>query len=310
MLNFKCMRCKYSFTDEQLPASPWKQTKEQKTNDPDVIDKSFSDEEELVKILTEVAKNVKCPKCQSTAYLTGIGEKKNFEIDLTSEPLVQLVKRAIELVKSNRKEDVSKYLEYRERIIDILILDPGKLIYFADPELIKEAESAFNIIWDNNVDTDELFYALHSEVMVGMTVDYIRRAIKLKPTLVSVKPDNIVAAYFSNVIEAWLFGLNSAALILCCSVIEQILNQKFPVLKYKSDKILRDFKSLRDIERTLEEFIDEVARQGFIDEKIRIMAQNIRTLRNSAVHKLKPISSDEAYNAIMSTKKIIEQLLK
>ena len=210
------MRCKYSFTDEQLPVSPWKQIKEQETNDPDVIDKSSSDEEELGKILTEVTKNVKCPKCQSTAYLTGIGEKKDFEIDLTSEPLVQLVKRAIELVKSNRKEDISKYLEYRERIIDILILDPGKLIYFADPDLIKEAEAAFNIIWDNNVDTDELFTAIHSEVMVGMAVDYIRRAIKLKPTLVSVKPDNIVAAYFSNAIEAWLFGLNSATLILCC----------------------------------------------------------------------------------------------
>jgi cytochrome c-type biogenesis protein CcmH/NrfF len=74
------MRCKYSFTDEQLPISPWKQIKEQKTNDSDSIDKSFSDEEELEKILTEVTKNVKCPKCQSTAYLTGIGEKRTLKL--------------------------------------------------------------------------------------------------------------------------------------------------------------------------------------------------------------------------------------
>lgn len=303
MLNFKCMRCKYLFTDEQLPISPWKQTKEQKSIDPD-------NEKELGKILTEVTKNVKCPKCQSTAYLTGIGEKKDFEIDLTSEPLVQLVKGAIELVKNKREVDISKeYFEYAQGIIDILIHNPGKLVYFADPDLIKEAETAVNIIWDN-VDTEELFTTIHSDLMVEMTIDYIRRAIKLKPTFLSVKPDNMVAAYFNNAIEAWLFGLNSASLILCFSIIESLLKQKYPTLLYKSDKVLKSFKEIRENERTIEEFIDHIASKDFIDNSIRQMIHDIRKLRNRATHKLKPITSDEAYTAIMNTKKVIEQLLK
>jgi len=300
------MRCKYSFTDEQLPVSPWKQVKERQTKKSELLEKSSSEEEEIREVLVEITRNVKCPRCLSTAYLTGIGEKREFEIDLTSEPLVQLIKGAIDIVKSEKKEDISKdYIEYAQGIIDLLILNPGKLIYFPDPDLIKEAEYAFNIIWDN-VDTDELFTALHSDVMVGITVDYIHRAIKLKPTLVSVKPDNQTSVYFQDAMHSWLFGLNSAALILCCSIIENLLKQKLS----RKPNLVWESSGNRLKERKLSELINNAANEGLLDKSVKKMAHDIRLLRRDAVHRLKPISSNEAYNAIMNTKKIIEQLLK
>ena len=63
-------------------------------------------------------------------------------------------------------------------------------------------------------------------------------------------------------------------------------------------------------ERSLSELINNAANEGLLDKSTKKMAHNIRLLRKDAVHKLRSITSDEAYNAIMNTKKIIEQLLK
>jgi hypothetical protein len=231
-------------------------------------------------------------------------------IDFTGEPLVQLIKGAIDLVKKGQSIDISQeYMEYAQQITEKLLLNPGKLIYFEDHELMREAETALNTIW-SHIDEDESFRLLHSAYMVSTTMDYIKRAIKLKPTLLSVKPDNLISVSFQSAIECWLFGLDSASLILCFSIIESLLKQKYPTLLYKSDKVLKSFKVIRENERTIEEFIDYIASKDFIDNSIRQMIHDIRKLRNRATHKLKPITSDEAYTAIMNTKKIIEQLLK
>jgi hypothetical protein len=104
--------------------------------------------------------------------------------------------------------------------------------------------------------------------------------------------------------------LDSASLILCFSIIESLLKQKYPTHLYKSDKVLKSFKDIRKNERTIEEFVDHIAAVGFIEEATKQMIHDIRKLRNKSIHKLKSITSEEAYTAIMNTKKIIEQLLK
>ena len=195
MLRFKCKRCKYLFTDEQLPESPWKKIKEQEYLNCGESDKDSS--ENFIKLLETVTKNVSCPQCRSTSYLTGVADIKfDRGFDFTGEPLVQLIKGAIDLVKREQSNDFSQeYMDYAQQITEKLLLNPGKLIYFEDPELMKEAETALNTIW-NHIDEDESFRLLHSDYMVSATMDYIKRAAMLKPTLISVKPEDLISAYF------------------------------------------------------------------------------------------------------------------
>ncbi len=314
MLNFKCKKCKYLFTDDQLSVSPWKQIKSEKTKKDNESDAAF-----LLELIEEATRNVRCPKCRATVYLMG---KDGIEIDVTSEPLAQIIKGLIDLHKKYKTENITpesfvKYSEetrdYAKEIVEHLMWKPGTLICFEDTDLMRDATSAIDSLYeDMNYKelSDEMFSGGYGGLLVNIIGDYIDRAMKLKPTLVSVRPNEVVSAYFQNAMECWLYGINSASVILCCSIVENLLKQRYPTLQYKSDNIFKDFKYLKDFERTLEEFIDEVAKKGFIDENTRKMAQGIRILRNSTVHKLKQITSDEAYNAIMNTKKIIEQLLK
>ena len=300
MLNFKCKNCNHIFTDEELPRSP---SIEIKSNKIKRENESYVDY--LYDFIEEVTKKTRCPKCNSTVYLTD----KNFikEFDFTSEPLVRLIKDTIDLVKSDRKKDISKeYMEYAKEIVSELMWSPGRLILFEDPDLMKEAESAIAVIWDN-VDEKELWdEAFHNSLIVNIVGDYFERAKKLKPTLVSVKPDNQTSIYFQDAMHSWLFGLDSATLILCCSIIEKLLKQK---LSRKPNLVWKSIGSrLKD--RDLSELINNAANEGLLDKSTKKMAHGIRLLRRDAVHQLKPISSDEAYNAIMDTRKIIEQLLK
>lgn len=238
------------------------------------------------------------------------------EIDVTSEYIVQLIKGAIDLVEKGQSEDISKeYLEYAQEIVDKLIWNPGQLIHFEDPELIEKAKTALSIIWDN-VDEEELFGEItgggYGGILVHIIGDYIDRAKKLKPTLISVKPDNLISVYFQNAMNSWVFGLNSASIILCCSILEYLLKYKYPkfIFKYKVVNTMSLEEFQKSEKRKLEEFIDVVAEKGFIDEDTKNMAHGIRRLRNDAAHDLRSVTSDEAYDAIMSTKIIIETLLR
>jgi hypothetical protein len=246
-------------------------------------------------------------KCGASVYLIGIGDKLlDTEIDFTSAPIVILIKNAIDLVEKG------KYDEYRkcaEEIISLLLDNPGQLIHIEDPDLMKAASDALKIIWEN-VDTSHLFdEMINSGNMDAIIGDYTDRAKQLKPTLVSVKPDKQTSEYFQSAIDSWLFGLNNAALILCCSVIENLLMQKL----WKIDITLvrkANPKNMNWKDRDLWELINNATKQNILDKKECSKAHNIRKLRQNAVHRLKPINSSEAYSAIMDTKEIIEKLLK
>ncbi len=308
MFEFKCKKCKHIFTNEELPESPFEQVMVGFTEN-----SALDENEKTAFFIEEVTKRVRCPKCGSTVYLTSFAGIDDFELDATSEPLVQLVKGAIDLVKKGRSGNIAEeYNEYAKEIVSELIWKPGTLIHFEDLELMKEAESALSIIW-NEVSEDELFEEMISGgadgILVNIIGDYTERAKKLKPTLISVKPDKEISVYFQNAMDSWLFGLNSASVILCFSMLEGLLKQKHPTLLYKGDKILKDFRDLRNAKCDMKEFIDEIANKGHISEDTRKLAQGIRRLRNDVVHIQKQINSDEAYNKIMDTKTIMERLL-
>ncbi|MBI5665222.1 MAG: hypothetical protein HZC49_09115 [Nitrospirae bacterium] len=235
------------------------------------------------------------------------------EIDFTSQHIVQLVKSAVDLVEKGQSENVSKeYMEYASEIITELLERPGQLVYIAYPDFIRKAEDAINIIW-GNVDDDELFQEIfygkiHGESRAAIIADdYMKRAKKLRPTFLTKKPKEAISAYFQNAMECWLFGINTAALILCCSVIESLLTDAFEekgLSLTKENGRPKGFLALTY----------EANKESIIDGNIKEMADDINELRRLAVHHISEyhtenIGETETYNAIMKTKKIIEKLL-
>jgi len=301
MLRFKCQRCKKSFSFEEYP-----QFYDISKKTP-LFDDKKDDHEILVKWLKDITSQIKCMKCGASVYLIGIGDKLlDSEIDLTSAPIVILIKDAIDLVEKGKYDE---YRECAEKVISLLLDNPGQLIYIEDTDLMQAASNALKIIWEN-VDTSDLFdEMINSGNMVAIIGDYTDHAQQLKPTLVNVKPDAHTSAYFQNAIDSWLFGLNNASLILCCSVIENLLVQRL----WKIDINLVRKVNLKDMawkDRELWELINNATKENILDRKESTKAHNIRELRRKAVHRLEPVNSSDAYNAIMDTKEIIEKILK
>lgn len=146
--------------------------------------------------------------------------------------------------------------------------------------------------------------------MVSIVGDYIERVKMIKPTFITVSPTNEIRTYFQQAMTAWSHGLNTAALILSCSILEAILKQvlcrKDPKLVYETGtgKSFKDFK-----EKDLEVLIENARLKKILDGSEANKANKIRKSRNAAVHKLKQFSSKETFNAIISTKDLLEKLL-
>ena len=146
--------------------------------------------------------------------------------------------------------------------------------------------------------------------MVSIVGDYIERVKMIKPTFITVKPSNEIRTYFQQAMNAWSHGLNTASLILCCSILEAILKQ---VLLSKDLKLVYDTgsgKSFKEFkEKDLGALIENARIKKIFNEGEAEKADKIRKNRNAAVHKLKEFSSNETYKTVMTTKDLLERLL-
>jgi hypothetical protein len=322
LFKFRCKKCKETFTIEQHPLFS-NFNKELKENEK----KGEISRDEKIKLLAEtfksIAEQVRCVKCESTVYLTGVANVDIDEgIDVTSEPLVQLIKDLIDLHKEFTTEAATsqkaiEYFdevnEYAREIIEELMWNPGTLVYFEDPELMEEAKKAMDNLWEN-MDYDELsnemFSGGYSGLMVNIIGNYIEKMKLVKPTFISVKPNNQIRSYFQQAMHAWTFGLNVASLVLCCSILESLLKQE---LLKKDPKLVYDpgkGKSLKDLkDRPLNQLITNAFDKKLIDKDEKSSAFMIKDLRDDAVHKLKEVSSEDTYNSIIKTRELIEKLL-
>jgi hypothetical protein len=214
--------------------------------------------------------------------------------------------------------------EFRSLLISIqqdLIDDPGKLIYVEDDKKRELLKSVVNIVWlfldesqlwDENADVS-LNYHEHW-MLIKST--YIDRAPKLKPTFISVNPSGTeFKCYYDEAMQAWLYGLDTSALILCCSIIEHTL---YKDLWYKHQQGGIDLSPLfsldmdgnkPDVNPRLWKMINKAEELGIIDFKEKEKAHQVKDLRNLAVHDLKAIGYKRAYKAILDTKDLIESIL-
>lgn len=320
MFQFRCKQCKNIFSVEQHPL--FQTLKDKLKADP----KGFSDDDTLKafsETILEITKQISCPQCHSTVYLIDIGGiKLGKGVDATSEPLVQTIRGLVDLhteykSKTSTADSFLKYsdevTEYAKEIAEHLMWHPGTLVYFEDRELINDAKNAIDELWKTlSYDdlSEEMFSGGFSGLMVNIVGDYIERVKMIKPTFITVKPNNEIRTYFQQAMDAWTHGLNTAALILSCSILEAILKQgllrKDPKLVYDFDKSksLKGFK-----EKDFEVLIENARVKKILDDNEAKKADKIRKNRNAAVHKLTQFSRDETYKAIITTKELLERLL-
>jgi len=320
LFKFRCKKCKNTFAIEQHHLF---QHLKDKLN---AAPKGFSDDEALksfFETVLEITKQIRCQQCQSTVYLIGIADidiEKG--VDATSEPLVKSIKGLVDLHKEYKSKATTadsflKYSEnvseYAKEIVEHLMWHPGTLVYFEDLDLMNDAKEVIVELY-RNMSSNELWHETfsggYSGLLVNIIGDYIDRVKEIKPTFISIEPDNQTRTYFQEAMNAWSFGLNSAPLILSCSILEAILKQ---ILLKKDSKLVYDFgkgKSFKDIkEKDLEALIENAKLKKILDNSEAKKAHKIRKYRNDAVHKLKQFSSEETYKTIIATKELIEKLL-
>ena len=193
----------------------------------------------------------------------------------------------------------SKFSSLHESILNDLVWSPGTPIYLNDPSELKAFQTAIDVIWEN-VDSKLLFEEMtsggYSGLLVSIIGDYTDRVKMLKPTFVSINPkDTDFYIYFNEAMKAWLFGLNNASLILCCSILETTLKQNLNKSRVENHR--------------LETLIDKAAKAKLLNNEEKAIAHDIRKLRNNAIHGLCQVSYNNTFGAIMNTKKLVERLL-
>ena len=201
----------------------------------------------------------------------------------------------------------AEHAELRRGVMDDLMWQPGSLIHLPDPVKLQEARKAVDMLW-SQVSADELFDELHSGgfsgLLAGIMDDYTRRAAQLKPAFISVEPpNNEFRRYYVEAMRCWLFDLNGAAVILCCSILEVGLRDRLTA--YDESRGNRT-----PYQRAkLWELIEAAYQRGLLDAVAKRRASSLAETRNELVHEvsLSP-QSDDTLKMIESVRSTIEEL--
>jgi len=197
------------------------------------------------------------------------------------------------------KAHLRTYLELWEDITKELMENPGQLVHFEDEKTREVAAAAVVKLW-SQVDTDDFYWKImDGDVGANLVGTYVERAKKLRPTFVSVEPTSEIRRYYSEAVTAWLYGLDCAALILCWSLIESMTRHALRAKK-------------KDVEPgpgKLERLLFAAKDIGALTDQGHRDADTVRKLRNYALHRLRPVTAEECYDAILGTRRVIEDLL-
>lgn len=214
------------------------------------------------------------------------------------------------LDEAKRERTNKLMISIKEQVVSF----PGRLIYEENPKKLKKNQAGIDLLW-KTIDEDEIFDEIISGGYAGLLAhsmgDYAARAKKLKPTFISVNPiDKDFPVFFEEAMNCWLYGSNRASIILCFSILEDLLKEKLleidDQLVYKlssSDKLnkVRVYPSYILIKNAYKKFLITK------DQKDSLFI--IKNKRNDIVHNLHSVNSSETYEMIIQTKEIVEHLL-
>ena len=201
-----------------------------------------------------------------------------------------------------------------EKINNELVMSPGTMIYYSNKNKLECAQKLTSFVWDT-LDPDEIFDNIStgddSWFMVNLLGAYSDRIKKLKPTFVSINPNNTeFEIIYNEAMRAWLFGLNNASIILCCSLIENLLKEKLYNISINEIYYTNNGEEFNAWQqKSLDQLIKNASRHEILDNETKNKAYGVKNLRNRAIHELETITSQMTLDMIYDTKRIIEKIL-
>jgi hypothetical protein len=195
------------------------------------------------------------------------------------------------------------------------IWQPGIVVQVEKSPVMQEIIEHFDVLWDqfNNGPIFEKMKEFGDEDKMWEMVGIVGvRLSKLRPLIVTSDPTTYgFAAYYAEAVKCWAYGLNRAAAILCCSVIEEVITGE--IAKEEKDfAISLNYSEGIPISistRTFHKIIEAAYDRTYLTEEQYQQAEEIRIIRNRILHEMEDVSEEESLKLISSTRSIIQSLL-
>ena len=225
--------------------------------------------------------------------------------------LARKTRKLVKLFKKHRRKqgfspdtllqagDFVEVQDLGREIIDAMISRPGSLVCFRNYHEMREAEKAIEILWeywDFDQVVSELQFGGFGGLLGCLGDIYAARACLLRPTFTLLHPKSEVRTYLSEAMRAWAHGLDVASVILCWSVIENLLRVKLTEANC-------------ELSSNRQKWIATARERDWLDPETSTSANRIRKLRNALIHKPKKVSPRLVRDAIIETKEVVERLL-
>ena len=196
-----------------------------------------------------------------------------------------------------------------------LIDCPGELIYEQNKQTVKARMTAIDLMWkmfDDDEHYEEIFFGDNVDFITNFASDYIKRARMMRPLFISTRKHigKEFEFYFQEATRAWLHGCDQAVIIICNSLLEELLRAKLCDVDVKYAHKLIDGWSLKSNPdygmNALKNFAKD---EGILPKELIEKLTSIQKVRNDIVHNLNVVTDEEAYTIISDTKTIVEYLL-
>jgi len=205
--------------------------------------------------------------------------------------------------------------ELMESIRTYLIDYPGELIYEKDQSSIKRKSAVIDLLWDAYDDGyhyDEIFTGNNTDFITNFAGAYIKKAKMVRPIFFSVKKNigKEFEIYFKEAIQSWLYGCKHASIIICNSLLEDLIRNKLCDLDANYAQKLFDWKKMKsNPQYGMKELKAFARKEKVLSKHLLKKLSGLQSKRNDAVHNLNTLSDEEAYMLIMDTKDFVEYLL-
>lgn len=205
--------------------------------------------------------------------------------------------------------------ELMNSIRTYLIDHPGELIYEQDKASIKRKLAVIDLLWmsyNDDYHYDEIFGGENVDFITNFAGAYLKRAKMIRPTFISVK--NVInrefEAYFQEATEAWLYGCSNAAIIICNSMMEDLIRNKLCLINGDyATKLIDGYTLKANKDVTFQNLKVLAQKEKILPKELIKKLSKVQAVRNDAVHNLNRVSDEEAYELIRYTKDIVEYLL-
>lgn len=238
-----------------------------------------------------------------------ITEKLDELANLYSDMLTDPERYMLDEEKKTRTDELMSSI--RTYLID----HPGELIYEKDSASIKRKLAAINLLWnayDDSIHYDEIFGGDNTDFITNFAGGYIKRAKMIRPTFFSVKKNigKEFEVYFKEAIQSWLYGCKHAAVIICNSLLEDLLRNKLCDINVDYAHKLYDWPKMKSsLQFGMNELKKLASKERILPKPLLSKLSKVQQKRNDAVHNLNTLSDEEAYGLIIDTKDIVEYLL-